>query len=57
MVRVSKIRDWSWHVYSSKDGSWVGQFKTEDIAREWLSKHPGYVLSNEKPVREPKVKG
>jgi hypothetical protein len=54
---VSKIRDWSWHVYSSKDGSWVGQFKTEDIAREWLSKHPGYVLSNEKPVREPKVKG
>lgn len=43
------IRDWSWHAYS-KDGAWLGFFRTEAEARDWAGPR-GHEVSTTPPVR------
>jgi hypothetical protein len=43
------IRDWHWFAYS-KEGNWLGFFKTEADARAWAEPR-GHLVSNDPPVR------
>lgn len=45
-------RDWGWYAYA-EDGTWLGQFQTEETAHAWADPR-GYSVSTERPVRKPK---
>jgi len=44
------MNDWVTHVYDVED-TWVGLFKNEDCAREWIGSRSGYTVSTRKPAR------
>jgi hypothetical protein len=50
---VFTTNEWNWHVWHI-DGTWGGQFQTEEAAMAWLKKNPPYILNNTGPTKKRK---